>query len=187
MRENSERVTHVSAVFYNDYHEAAKLCRLVNGLFTIGDEKLMARCICTGREYRLEKGSVLNNYDDLAKVDNRSIQKIMREFQSIFDKYEGGTEKQNEADSQNKHQGEKYIASALRDLDKESRERIIENLSYRVADNVIRLIDADEKSEAPLLRWNTKQARKKIVNAIIAVEEQFKRGKFPKGVEFLKD
>jgi tetratricopeptide (TPR) repeat protein len=182
--ENSERVTHVSVIFCHDYHEAAKLCHLVNRLFGAGNEKLIARCISTGREYCLEKGSMFN-YDDLVKLDDRTIQKIMREissevlipalfdsseairerflsnmskraagmlledmeysvpaceseieeakqhildaydyvlheakgqreFQSIFDKYEKETEKQNGTDSQDKYLGEKYIALVFR-------------------------------------------------------------------------
>jgi flagellar motor switch protein FliG len=78
------------------------------------------------------------------------------------------------------------IASALRGLDKESRERIIENLPHRVADDVIDWIDTDEKSDTPRLRRNTRQSRKKIVNTILGVEKQFKKGKFSCGF-LLKD
>jgi flagellar motor switch protein FliG len=344
-RENNERVTHVSVVLYNDYHEAVKLCRLVNRFFIAGEEKLTARCIFIGKEYTLEKGSGFT-FDDMVKLDDKIIQMIMRdvgystlaaalrgsseaikehffrnmskraacmlqedleymepvfesevdeakqcilavyedvlheaeiprEFQSVFDKYaEEATKKQHETGSQNNYQGEKYIAlvlrgkkeiadavsaaafdsmdtrtnfcefvnklkssggsfifareaaqmveyettkpvlirfdnlarwdgfitgtalrkvdcdtiaSALRGLDEEFRETIIGNLPHRMADTVINLINMDEKSKAPHHNWNTKQARQKIVNAISAVEKQFKKGKYPIGVEFLKD
>ncbi|MDR1587228.1 MAG: hypothetical protein LBS57_07225 [Treponema sp.] len=59
-RENDEKVTHVSVTLCNDYREAEKLCCLVNRLFLADDEKLVARCISTGREYSLEKGPAFN-------------------------------------------------------------------------------------------------------------------------------
>jgi hypothetical protein len=236
-RENDGKVTHVSVTLYNNYHEAEKLCCLVNRLFLAGNEKLIARCISAGKEYSLEKGPAFN-YDDLIKLDNRIIQKIMREidsevlvtallgsgeaikerffsnmslraagmlqedmayfgpvfeseteeakqhilavydrllhefdytreFQSIFDRYaEEKTKKQNGTDSQDRYEGGAYLAL--------------------VFDSVIHLIDADEESGVPVLRQNIKQARQKIVNTIIAVEKQFKRGKFSKDAEILK-
>jgi hypothetical protein len=105
-----------------------------------------------------------------------------REFQSIFDKYEEETEKQNKIDSQDKYQGEAYLALLFR-----GKKEIAETVSAVVFDSMETLENfKDEKSDVLLLRGKTRQARKKIVNTIIAVEKQFKKGKFPR-VCVLKD
>jgi len=80
-RENSERVTHVSVYLCGNYSEAKHFCRFVNGLSLAGGEKLVARKILGNTEYSLEKYQPFS-FDDLVKLDNTTIQRIMNELDS---------------------------------------------------------------------------------------------------------
>jgi hypothetical protein len=80
-RENSERVTHVSLFLYSKYSEAANFCYFVNHLSLVGGDKLAARVIIPSTEYPLEKYHPFN-FDDLVKVDDRKIQRLMHELDS---------------------------------------------------------------------------------------------------------
>ncbi|MDR3123545.1 MAG: hypothetical protein LBU16_07195 [Treponema sp.] len=77
-RENAERVTHVSVILCGNYHDAVKLCRLVNRFFVDSDEKLSAVCISMGKEYALEKNQEFS-FEDFIKVNDRIIQRVLRE------------------------------------------------------------------------------------------------------------
>ncbi|GHU18052.1 hypothetical protein FACS1894163_09660 [Spirochaetia bacterium] len=76
-RENSEQVTHASVYLCNTLDEAALFCRFINKLELKDKDKLSARRILMNKEYRLEKTEPFS-YDDLIKVDDRSIQIILR-------------------------------------------------------------------------------------------------------------
>jgi len=107
-RENSERVTHVSVFLYSKYSEAAHFCYFVNHLSVVGGDKLAARVIIPGTEYPLEKYQPFS-FDDLAKVDDRTIQRLM-----------------NKLDSE-------ILAIALQNAKKEVKDIFFRNMSKRAA------------------------------------------------------
>jgi len=78
-RENSERVTHVSVFLCSNHDEAAHFCRFANHLSLAGEDKLVARRITANAEYPLEKFKALG-FDDLVNVDDRAIQRLLREL-----------------------------------------------------------------------------------------------------------
>jgi hypothetical protein len=80
-RENSERVTHVSVFLCGNYTETKHFCHFVNRLSITDGEKLFARIIMANAEYSLEKYQPFN-FNDLTKLNDRTIQKIMREIDS---------------------------------------------------------------------------------------------------------
>jgi hypothetical protein len=80
-RENSERTTHVSVFLCGSYTEAKHFCHFVNRLSITNGEKLFARIITANLEYSLGKYQPFS-FDDIAKLDDRTIQKIMREIDS---------------------------------------------------------------------------------------------------------
>jgi len=53
----------------------------VNRLSLAGDDKLFARKITIGTEYSLEKYQPFG-FDDFIKIDNRTIQRVLRELDS---------------------------------------------------------------------------------------------------------
>ncbi|GHV93569.1 hypothetical protein AGMMS50268_40720 [Spirochaetia bacterium] len=81
-RENSEQVTHASVYLCNTLDEAALFCRFINKLELKDNDKLSARRILMNKEYHLEKTEPFS-YEDLVKIDDRSIQRIMRDVDSF--------------------------------------------------------------------------------------------------------
>jgi len=80
-RENSERVTHVMVFLCGNSGEANNFCHLINRLSLDGDDKLVARKITIGTEYSLEKYQPFG-FDDFVKIDNRTIQCVLRDSDS---------------------------------------------------------------------------------------------------------
>jgi hypothetical protein len=80
-RENSEKVTHATVYLCNTPDEAALFCRFINKLDLKDDNNFRARRILMNKEYRLEKIQPFS-YDDLIKLDDRQIQKLMQELDS---------------------------------------------------------------------------------------------------------
>jgi hypothetical protein len=80
-RENSEKVTHVSVFLCSSYGEANQFYHFVNRLAFAGGDKLVARKIITGTEYSLEKYQPFS-FDDFIKIDNITIQRVLRELDS---------------------------------------------------------------------------------------------------------
>ena len=78
-RENNERITHVAVYLCGNYSEAGQFCRFMNRLSLEGGEKLVARVAVMNREYPLEK-YIPFTFDDIVRIDDRTIQKIMREL-----------------------------------------------------------------------------------------------------------
>jgi hypothetical protein len=78
-RENSEKVTHAMVFLCSIFFEANHFCHLLNRLPLVGGDKLVARRITTGIEYSLEKYQPFE-FDDFINVDNRTIQRVMREM-----------------------------------------------------------------------------------------------------------
>jgi hypothetical protein len=152
----------VSAVVFGSTEAQVNFCEFINRQKLSDGSFIFAREAEQAREYEIVK-PLLARFDQIAGWDNIIIGTALRK-----------------ADCDT-------IAAALKGLSEEFRKRIIENLPSSMADKVIHLLDADEKSGFPVLRQNTKQARKKIVNIIITVEKEFKWGNFPKGLEFIKD
>jgi len=105
-RENSERVTHVSVFICSNYTEAKHFCHFTNRLPIMGGDKLAAKIVTANVEYPLEKYKPFT-FDDLVKLDDRTIQKIMRD-----------------CDSQ-------ILALALKNAKKEVRDMFFKNMSKR--------------------------------------------------------
>ena len=80
-RENEERATHVSVYLCSDYNEARLFRRFVNSITLEGGDKLVAREVIKNKEYSLKK-RVPFMFDDITRLDNRTIQKMMRELDS---------------------------------------------------------------------------------------------------------
>jgi hypothetical protein len=80
-RENSERATHVTVYLCGNYSEAKHFCHFVNRLSLAGGDKLAARIVTVNAEYSLEKYQPFS-FDDLVKLDDRTMQCIMREMES---------------------------------------------------------------------------------------------------------
>jgi hypothetical protein len=76
-RENSERATHVSVFLCGNRNEAKHFCHFVNRLSITGGDKLVARIVTVNAEYSLEKYQPFS-FDDIAKLDDRTMQKLMR-------------------------------------------------------------------------------------------------------------
>jgi hypothetical protein len=65
----------------SNFVEANHFCHLVNRLSLTGSDKLVARRITTGAEYSLEKYQPFG-FDDFTRIDNRTIQRVLRELDS---------------------------------------------------------------------------------------------------------
>jgi hypothetical protein len=161
-RGKKETAETVSAVGFDSMETQANFCEFINRQKLSDGSFVFARETEQMVEYEITK-PLLACFDQIAGWDGIIVGTALRKARPDI------------------------IASALRGLDKESRRRIIENLPHRAADDVMCLINMDEKSDIPLPCPNTREARKKIVNTIIAVEKQFKKGKFPKNLEIVKD
>ncbi|MCL2007221.1 MAG: hypothetical protein FWG77_03960 [Treponema sp.] len=105
-RENNEVVTQVSVYLCNNHKEVKQFCRFINSLSLDGGEKLAAREIFMNREYNLEKYVPLT-FEDILKVKNRMIQKIMRELDM------------------------QMLAIALYNANQEIKDHILQNMSQR--------------------------------------------------------
>lgn len=77
-RENSERTTHVSVFLFGSDSEAKHFCHFVNHLSLAGEDKLVVRRIIAGMEYSLGKYQAFG-FDDFLKLDDRTIQRVLRE------------------------------------------------------------------------------------------------------------
>ena len=82
-RENSERVTHVSVYLWSNYTDAINFCYFVNNLSVASENRLVARIISASTEHSLKKREPFK-FDDLVKVDNRTIQRLLRELDSVI-------------------------------------------------------------------------------------------------------
>ncbi|MDR1802657.1 MAG: hypothetical protein LBQ94_03540 [Treponema sp.] len=80
-RENEERATHASVYLCGNINEAGLFRRFVNRLTLEGGDKLVARKAIINKEYSLGK-NVPFAFEDIKGLDNRTIQKIMRELDS---------------------------------------------------------------------------------------------------------
>jgi len=107
-RENSERATHISVFLCNSNSEAKHFCHFVNRLSLAGEDKLFVRRITTNVEYSLEKYQPFK-FDDFAKLDDRKIQRVMRELDS------------------------QMLAVSLKDAKKEVKDVFFRNMSKRAA------------------------------------------------------
>jgi len=134
-RENSERVTHVSVYLCGKYSEASYFCYFVNNLSLAGEDKLAARMIITNAEHSLEKRQPFN-FDDFVKVDDRTIQRLMRELE------------------------EEILAFALQDAKKEVKDVFLRNLSKRAA----AMLEEDMEYMGPVNESDIENARKLILN-----------------------
>jgi len=78
-RENSERATHVSVFLFGSDSEAKHFCHFVNRLSLAGEDKLVVRRIIASAEYSLGKYQPFS-FDDFLEIDNRTIQRVLREL-----------------------------------------------------------------------------------------------------------
>jgi hypothetical protein len=105
-RENEERATQVSVYLCGNSNEAGFFRRFVNRLTLEGGDKLVARRALMNKEYSLEK-YVPFMFEDITKLDDRTIQEIMRELDS------------------------QILGIAMKDAKEEVREKIFRNMSKR--------------------------------------------------------
>jgi len=133
--ENSERITHVSVYLCSKYSEAANFCNFVNNLSLAGEDKLTARIISANVEYSLEKRQPFN-FDDFVKVDDRMIQRLMREIDS------------------------QILAFALKEAKKEVKDVFLKNMSKRAG----AMIEEDMEYMGPVDESDIENARKLMLN-----------------------
>jgi flagellar motor switch protein FliG len=80
------------------------------------------------------------------------------------------------------------IVNAIKGLDKHSREKMIEHLSFKRAEKVRGLLQYWEAQEiCPYRLYEVKEARQKIVNRMNIVARKIEKGEYPVGAEILKD
>ena len=129
-REDSEKVTHVMVFLCSNFVEANHFCHLVNRLSLAGGDKLVARKITTGTEYSLEKYKPFG-FDDFVKLDNRTIQCVMREMDS------------------------QILAVALKDAKKDVRDAFFRNMSKRASS----MLEEDMEYMGPATEQDIEKAR----------------------------
>jgi hypothetical protein len=134
-RENSERVTHVSVFLCGNYSEAKHFCHFANRLSITGGEKLFARIITANAEYSLGKYQPFS-FDDLAKLNDRTIQKIMREIDS------------------------QMLALALTNAKEEVKDTFFRNMSKRA----VSLLKEDIEYLSPVTETDIENARQFILD-----------------------
>jgi len=134
-RENSERATHVSVFLLGSDSEAKHFCHFVNRLSLAGEDKLIAIRITANAEYSLGKFQPFK-FDDFVKLDDRTIQRVMRETDSLI------------------------LAVALRDTKNEVKEKIFRNMSKRAAS----MLEEDMEYWGPATESDIENARQLILD-----------------------
>jgi hypothetical protein len=134
-RENSERTTHVSVFLCSNYSEAKHFCHFVNRLSITGGEKLFARIITANLEYSMEKYQPFG-FDDLSKLNDRTIQKMMREIDS------------------------QILTLALTDAKKEVKDTFFRNMSKRATS----MLKEDIAFLGPVTEMDIENARQLILD-----------------------
>jgi hypothetical protein len=134
-RENGERATHVSVSLCANYSEAKHFCHFVNRLSLTGGDKVAARRVMANAEYSLEKYQPFG-FDDFVKLDNRTMQRIMRELDS------------------------RILAVALKDARKEVKDKFFMNMSKRAAC----MLKEDMEHMDPVTGQDIKDARQLILD-----------------------
>ena len=129
-REDSERVTHVSVFLCGNYTEANHFCHFVNCLPLTGEDKLFARIIIANAEHSLEKHQPFS-FDDFVKLDNRTIQRVLREVE------------------------ESTLAIALKEAKEEVKDVFFRNMSKRAAG----LLEEDMEFMGPVAESDIESAR----------------------------
>ena len=129
-RENSQRATHVSVFLCNSYSEANHFCHFVKRLSLAGEDKLVARIITANVEYSLEKYQPFK-FDDIVKLDDRIIQRIMRELDS------------------------EILAIAIKDAKKEVKDMFFRNMSKRA----VAMLKEDFEYLGPVIESDIENAR----------------------------
>jgi len=135
-RENSQRATHVSVFLYNSYSEARYFCKFVNNLSLAGEDKLVARMITANAEYPLEKYQPFK-FDDFVKLNNRTMQILMRETDS------------------------RILAVALKDTKKEVKDCFFRNMCKR-AESMLK--EDRDNWEEPVIESEKESARQVILD-----------------------
>jgi len=146
-RENSERTTHVSVYLCGNYTEANHFCHFVNHLSLAGEDKLVARKITANAEHSLEKYRP-PVFDDFIKIDDRTIQRVLREVEAST------------------------LAVALKDAKKEVKDIFLRNMSKRAAS----MLEEDIEYLSPPTESDIENARQLILDIyvdLLPVESRF--------------
>ena len=121
---------------------AAAYCSTLNGLKLEGNSWVSAQIISANTQYYLDSFFPVN-FDIILKLDDRSIQRVLRE-----------------ADSQE-------IARALKGENDALKDRIFSNMSKRAAD----MLKEDIEYMGPIPRSDARESQEKIINIIRILEE----------------
>ncbi|GHT87422.1 hypothetical protein FACS1894137_14720 [Spirochaetia bacterium] len=139
-REKAERVIAVSVFLCNRLVEGSIFCDFINHLPLADGEKMFARRVLMGREYDLETRPSFA-FEDLIKLDDRMIQKILRETDSS------------------------HLAVALQDSGEELQEKIFRNMSRRAA----LMIKEDMEFMGPVNQEDSVMMKQVISNTCFSV------------------
>ena len=145
-RENSEKTTNVSVFLCDSYSDAKHFCHFVKRLSLAGEDKLFARRITVNAEYSLEKYQAFG-FDDFVKLNDRTIQRAMREMDS------------------------QILAIALMDAKKEVKDIFFRNMSKRAA----AMLQEDMEYVGPVTESDIESARQYTLNVYddLIIENRF--------------
>lgn len=121
--------------------EAASYCDTINGLQLEGEAWVTAKVICPGTHYTLENFLPVT-FSVITKLDDRAIQKIMREVDS------------------------RDLAQALKSEDADVQDKIFKNMSKRAAS----MLKEDMEYMGPVRLKDVEKAQEKIISIMNFLE-----------------
>jgi hypothetical protein len=132
----------------NDYHnsqesDAGKYCNKINSLELKGDSWISAKILSENKQYLPDIFIPLNFSDVILELDNRDLQKVMREIDS------------------------QELIRSLKGQDETVKERIFANMSKRAA----KMVEEDMEVMGPVRMGDVREAQKNILKIIRHLDE----------------
>jgi hypothetical protein len=139
---HEQDVDKISVSTFDDNTDAEIYCRTINGLELTGNSWVKARAIKEKVTYQLDF-LLKSRFDTIANFDDRAIQKIMREVDSLD------------------------LAKALKGANKDVQNKIFRNMSKRAAS----MLKEDMEYMGPISIKDVNKRKKKIINIIDHLED----------------
>jgi flagellar motor switch protein FliG len=136
-------INKIAVSYFDVFEDANTYCKIINSIELNGDYWIYAKTLSENTQYKLNVFIPLNFSDVIIKLDNRAVQKVLKEV----DSYE--------------------IAKSLKDQDENVREKIFINMSKRAS----KMLKEDMEVMGSITINDIKETQEKILIVIQYLEE----------------